>query len=128
MPPASWTRLMSAGGITQEKRHDPQAGVEGRLKAAVTVFGENEVAAKRPRGQRRRFPNHGADVFRPRQRQHAERAGIETAAASRGTETMGARTIGCSIPSNSHRLLRLRALRTSVQMIVSYTPSGSFGR
>ena len=27
---------------------------------------------------------------------------FETAAASRGTATMGARTIGCSIPSNSH--------------------------
>ena len=27
---------------------------------------------------------------------------FETAAASRGTATIGARTIGCSIPSNSH--------------------------
>ena len=33
-----------------------------RIKATVTVFGEDEVAAKRPRGQRRRLPNHGSDV------------------------------------------------------------------
>jgi len=52
-----------AAGITQEKRHDPQAGVKGRLKATVTVFGENEVAAERPRGQRRGVPDHGSDVF-----------------------------------------------------------------
>jgi hypothetical protein len=50
-------------GITQEQRHDPQAGVKGLVKATVTIFGENEVAAKRPRGQRRRLPNHGSDVF-----------------------------------------------------------------
>ena len=31
---------------------------------------------------------------------------FETAAASRGTATMGAMTIGCSIPSNSHTGVR----------------------
>jgi RecB family exonuclease len=51
-----------AAGITQEKRHDPQASVKGLVKAAVTIFGEDEVAAERPRGQRRRLPDHGSDV------------------------------------------------------------------
>jgi hypothetical protein len=40
------------------------------------IFGEHQVAAKRPRGQRRRLPDHGSGVCRPRERQHAERAGI----------------------------------------------------
>jgi hypothetical protein len=52
-----------AAGVTQEKRHDPQAGVKGLVEATVTILGENEVAAKRPRGQRRGLPHHRSDVF-----------------------------------------------------------------
>jgi hypothetical protein len=60
----------------RRKRDNAQAGVKSLVEATVTIFGENEVAAERPRGQRRRLPDHGSDVVRPRQRQHAERAGI----------------------------------------------------
>ena len=43
-------RLDVAAGVPQHKRDDPQAGVKGLVKATVMIFGENEVAAERPRG------------------------------------------------------------------------------
>ena len=52
-----------AAGITPEKRDDPQAGLKGLVKPTVVIFGENEVAAERPRGQRRRLTNDRAGVF-----------------------------------------------------------------
>jgi hypothetical protein len=61
-PPGVVHALDVAAGITHEKRDNAQAGVKGLVKATVTIFGENEVAAERPRGQRRRLPDHGSDV------------------------------------------------------------------
>jgi hypothetical protein len=51
-----------AAGITHEERHDAQPGVKGLVKSAVAIFGENEVAAEWPRGQRRRLPYHRSDI------------------------------------------------------------------
>ena len=56
-------RLDVAAGIPPDKRDDPQAGFEGRLQATVVIFGENKVAAERPRGQRRRLTNDSSGVF-----------------------------------------------------------------
>ncbi len=75
-PPGGVHRLDVAAGIPPHERDDPQAGLEGLVKAAVTIFGENQVAAERPRGQRRCRTNAGSDVSGPRERHHAERAGI----------------------------------------------------
>jgi hypothetical protein len=55
---------MSAAGCDFFASATPcPAGLEGLVKATVTIFGEHEVAAKRPRGQRRRLPDDGSDVF-----------------------------------------------------------------
>ena len=51
-----------AAGIAHKKRDDSQAGLQGLVKTVVLVFGEHEVAAKRPCGERRRLPDHGSDV------------------------------------------------------------------
>ena len=75
-PPGVVHRLDITAGIPPHKRDDPQAGLKGRLKAAVMIFGENEVAAERPRRQRRRLTNDGSGVIGPCERHHAERAGI----------------------------------------------------
>jgi hypothetical protein len=81
----------------------------------VVILGEDKVAAERPRGQRRRLPNVGTasadqvSVTMPRA------PAFETAAASRGIAAMGAWTIGCSIPSNSHTGVR-----------TAFAPSGRF--
>ena len=66
------------------KRDDPQAGLEGLVKAAVTIFGENKVAAERPRGQRRRLTDQA-----PTSADHVSvtmpsAPAFETAAASPG--------------------------------------------
>jgi hypothetical protein len=62
--------------ISPEKRDDPQAGLEGLVKATVPVLGEDKVAAERPRGECRCVAHGRSDVRRPGQRNHAERAGI----------------------------------------------------
>jgi hypothetical protein len=62
IPPASCTGSDVAARIAPDERDDPQAGLEGLLKATVILFGENEVAAERPSGQRRRLTNHGSSV------------------------------------------------------------------
>jgi hypothetical protein len=51
-----------AARITQKERHDPQAGLKSLVKATVMIFGENEVAAKRPSGQRRCLTDDGSGV------------------------------------------------------------------
>ena len=73
--PGGVHRLDVVAGIPRHKRDDPQAGLEGLVETAVMIFGENEIAAERPRGQRRRLTNDGSGVSGPRERQHAERAG-----------------------------------------------------
>jgi hypothetical protein len=65
-----------AGGISPEQRHDPQTGFEGLVKATVLIGVENQIAAKGTIGERRRLTNHVSGGSGPRQRQHAERAGI----------------------------------------------------
>jgi len=55
-------RLDVAAGIPPHERDDPQAGLKGLVKATVVIFGENEVAAERPRGQRRRLTNDGSGI------------------------------------------------------------------
>jgi hypothetical protein len=55
-------RLDVAAGIPPDKRDDPQAGFEGLVKATVVIFGEDEVAAERSRGQRRCLTNDGSGV------------------------------------------------------------------
>ncbi len=62
-PPGVVDLLDVAAGIPPEKRHDPQPGLESRVKATVLILGQDEVAAERPRGQRRRLPDHGTGVF-----------------------------------------------------------------
>ena len=88
-PPGVVDLLDVAAGVSQEKRHDPQAGVEGLVKATVPIFSEYEVAAKRLRGERRCLPDHACDVFRPRQGQHAERAGIRDRRGQPGNRNHG---------------------------------------
>jgi len=78
-----------AAWIPQHKRDDPQAGFEGLVKATVMIFGENEVAAERPRGKRRRLSNDGSGVCRPRERHHAERAGIRDRRGQAGNRGHG---------------------------------------
>src|SRR5689334_18572895 len=63
-------------GISPDERDDPQAGLEGLVEAAMVVFAQDEVAAERPRGPRRRITGDGSDVLRPGERHHAERAGV----------------------------------------------------
>ena len=65
-----------AAGIPHMNETIRNPAVQGLVQATVVIFGENEVAAERPRGQRRRLTNDRSDVIGPRQRQHAERAGI----------------------------------------------------
>jgi Putative esterase len=50
-----------------------------------------------------------------------------TAGRSRGTSTMGARTIGCSIPSNSHTGVRIAVTPCSVRHTRSASTLGSAG-
>ena len=88
-PPGVVHALDVAAWITHEKRDNAQAGVKGLVEATVTIFGENEVAAERPRGQRRSLPDHRSDVFGPRQRQHAERAGIRDGRGEPGNRNHG---------------------------------------
>jgi hypothetical protein len=75
-PPGVVHALDVAARIAHEKRDHPQAGVEGLVKAMVTVFGEHQVAAEWPRGQLRRLADDRADVVGPGQCQHAEPAGV----------------------------------------------------
>ena len=65
-----------AGGISPKQRHDPQTGFKGLVKTTVLIGGENQIAAKRTIGECRRLANHVSGGSGPRQRQHAERAGI----------------------------------------------------
>ena len=65
-----------AGGISPHQRHDPHTGFQGLVKATVLIGVENQIAAKRTIGERRRLTNHVSGGSGPRQRQHAERAGI----------------------------------------------------
>jgi hypothetical protein len=80
-PVEAWVDHVVAHGVAMPPHY--------MVKTTVTVFGENEVAAERPRGQRRRLPNHGSDVFGPRQRQHAERAGIRDRRGQPGNRNHG---------------------------------------
>jgi hypothetical protein len=69
-------RLDVAAGIPPHERDDPQAGLKVLVKATVVIFGEYEVAAERPRGQRRRITHDGSGVIGPGERHHAERANV----------------------------------------------------
>jgi hypothetical protein len=60
--PGGVHRLDVAAGISPHERDNPQAGLEGLVKVTAMIFGENEIAAERPRGQRRCLANDGSDV------------------------------------------------------------------
>ena len=64
------------GGISPEQRHDPQTGFQGLVEATMLIGSENQIAAKGTIGERRRLANHVSGGSGPRQRQHAECAGI----------------------------------------------------
>ena len=65
-----------AGGISPEQRHDPQTRFKGLVKALVLIGVENQIAAERTIGEGGRVTHHVSGGSGPRQRQHAERAGI----------------------------------------------------
>jgi hypothetical protein len=53
-----------------------EAGLEGLVDGLAAVFGEHEVTAERPRGQRRYPADDGGDVGGPREGHHAQPAGV----------------------------------------------------
>jgi hypothetical protein len=72
----------------------------------VLIGVEDQIAAKRTIRERRYLTNHVSGGSGPRQRQHAEYAGIRDRCRQLGTADIGACTIGCSIPSSSQTGVR----------------------
>ena len=84
----------------------------------MLIGGENQIAAEGPIGERRRLANHVPGRMDHVSVTMPSPPAFETAAASSGTATIAARTIGCSIPSSS---------QTGVRTIATY-PFASSGR
>jgi hypothetical protein len=65
-----------ASGISPHERHDPHTGFKGLVETTMLIGGENQIAAERTIGERRRLANHVSGGSGPGQGQHAEGAGI----------------------------------------------------